>query len=216
MAACEARPWGSAERSPEAMMVSNDISCAPAWRAAYSISAATSASRTPGRMTSSARSKRLAPRSTAARMRAISSSSFTMRARSIRAGPRADGSPTAERRQSDRAATVICSPSMPIFERARRPFFWCSDSQRCGCRERPFASDHDLRRLHFGSRLLGVAPIGEEHRFFSVRTKSSGAAGESAEIAKIGRMGDQQRVQTMGGKRILQTLLTALWSMPGV
>jgi len=42
---------GRAERTPEAMMVSNDMPSAPALRAAYSISAAISTSLIPGRIT---------------------------------------------------------------------------------------------------------------------------------------------------------------------
>src|ERR1700689_3056636 len=61
-------------------MVGNDISSAPAQRAAYSISAATSVSLTPGRRTASARSNKVAPSFTAARMRSNSSVSFTLRA----------------------------------------------------------------------------------------------------------------------------------------
>ena len=90
-------------------------------------------------------------------------------------GPRADGDPRAAAPASrDRAATVMCSPSIPILSReARRPFFCCDTGQpRGGCRQRPFASDHDLRRLHFGSRLLGIAPIGKEHCFFPVITRT--------------------------------------------
>ena len=44
----EARPCGSADLAPDAMMVGNDISSAPARRAANSISAATSTSVVPG------------------------------------------------------------------------------------------------------------------------------------------------------------------------
>ena len=45
-----ARPWGSAERTPEATMVSNDMPSAPRMRASCSRAAATSNSASPGRI----------------------------------------------------------------------------------------------------------------------------------------------------------------------
>ena len=192
-------------------MVSNDMASAPALRAAYSISAATSVSRTPGRMTSSARSKRLAPRSTADRRQAISSSSFTMRACSTRAGAsrrrKPEGRIRGEARPGRHRHVLALNPNLRGSSTA---FLLVRRQPGGGCRQRPLASDHDLRRPHFGPRLLGVAPIGDEDALLFGEKKGAGAAGESAEIAKVGRMSDQQSVQAMGGKRILQTLLPAL------
>ena len=106
-------------------MVGNDICSAPAWRAANSISAATSISFTPGRKTSTARSNNFAPKATAARVFCSSFSSFTMRARSTIGGAsfkaRPDGVSLANRFLS---ATVKCSASMPMchaLRRRRRP-----------------------------------------------------------------------------------------------
>ena len=190
-------------------MVSNDMASAPALRAAYSISAATSVSRIPGRMTSSAQSKRLAPRSTADRRHAISSSSFTMRACSTSAGAsrrrKPEGSIPGEARPGRHRHVLAFNPNFrgnsPAFLPVRR-------QPGGGCGERPLTSDHDLRR-YFRPRLLGVPPIGDEHCCLFGEKEGAGAARKSAEIAKVGRMSDQQSVQAMGRKRILQTLLTA-------
>jgi len=84
MVACEARPWGSAERSSRSKIVANDISAAPALRARIP-SAATSFAHA-GTNNFQARSKRLAAQKRSDRMHPISSVSFTMRAISTRGG----------------------------------------------------------------------------------------------------------------------------------
>jgi hypothetical protein len=71
------------------------------------------------------------------------------------------------------------------------------------------ASDQDPCRPDFDPRLLGVPPIRDEHPLRFGEKEGAGAPGESTEIAKVGRMCDQQGVQAMRGERILQTLLTA-------
>ena len=191
------------------------MASAPARRAAYSISAATSVSRTPGRMVSSARSNRLGSqidrRSKAGNLFLVLhhpgllnqgrglAQAETRGQRSSRAWIASPRSCARPRSQSWSAKPDGCS-SVPDPVRG----------QPCGgCRQRPFARDHDLRPFHFGPRLPGIAPIGKEHPLLSCDNENAGAAGESAEIANIRRMGDQQRVQAMVGKRILQALLAA-------
>ena len=110
----EARACGNAERGPAATMVGNDISSAPARRAAYSISAARPASEVPGRTRGRATLNSPAPSFAAARIRLSSASSFSMRRRSttppvLRRRTREES----RRMASARADRVRCSLSMP-------------------------------------------------------------------------------------------------------
>ena len=155
--------------------------------------------------------ERLAPRSTADRRQAISSSSFTMRACSTRAGAsrrrKLEGRIPASR---DRVATVMCSPSIPSFEGSSTAFLRrCADSQAAAAASGPWRAI-TICAVRTSARACSVyRPSVIEHAFRSGEKQGAGAAGESAEIAKVGRMSDQQSVQAMGGKRILQTLLAA-------
>ncbi len=163
MACSVALPCGNADLSPEAMMVGNDISSAPARRAAYSISAATSASFTPGRSTSSARSNSVAPSRTAARINPISSSSFTMRSRST--------SPTVFRNRRPPGRMIHRPVFFPPRSGVRLQSQSPTPSISCAARFHPLphrgqhrlARNHHLRALHFRSPLRVISDIRKEN-----------------------------------------------------
>ena len=100
----------------------------------------------------------------------------------------------------------MCSPSIPILAgEAPRLLFRCVDNRFADSHAAAAASGPlraiTISPLHLGSRLPGIAPIGKEHPILSCDHENACAAGESAEIANIRRMDDQQRVQAMVGKK---------------
>ena len=114
MRAADARPCTTAERAPAAMIVENDMPSAPFERASYSMAAATSTSRTPGRIFAHAIRNKLAPSSIALRISRISPASFTMRARSTSGGAeRTRAFPRSNHARRSRAPAVSDSGSIP-------------------------------------------------------------------------------------------------------
>ena len=60
---------------------------------------------------------------------------------------------------------------------------------------RSLGHDH-LRALDFGPRLFAVTSVGEERGSAVGDQQHAGASGESAQVADIGQVRDQQRVET--------------------
>ena len=77
----------------------------------------------------------------------------------------------------------------------------CSASARpqpiSGSGQRPLLSDGDLRSQHFFPRLLGVPSVGEEHTFGLGDKQSASATRESTQVSNIGKMRNQQCIETM-------------------
>jgi hypothetical protein len=54
---------------------------------------------------------------------------------------------------------------------------------------------------HFGARLLGVAEIGDEHAAFGADDKRPVAAREVRQVANVGAVRDEQRVELLVAQR---------------
>src|SRR5262249_21934624 len=58
-------------------------------------------------------------------------------------------------------------------------------------------ANHNLRAFDFLSGLFGVAAIGEEQALAFADENGAGASVEAAEIADVGKMGDEQGIQAV-------------------
>ncbi len=188
-------------------MVGNDIASAPARRAAYSISAATSVSFTPGRKTSSARVEQrrsqLAPRRGSAPVHPHPSPCAPAPpARRIRQLQSAKAAPppaafflprSGARLQPRSSISSISSAGLQPAPPAR-----CSSALRAITTFAPFTSSRALRV---------IANIGEENAPRFLDREKTRAPSEAAEISDVGEMADQQGIEPRGRKMLPQFIL---------